>query len=82
MMSDYEIKILKELRRGKSDPEKISNRTGLPMEIVEAIIREYRNDFQEYGPRKKIQFTKDSIALLIDIVILYVFIRLVIAIVG
>ncbi len=81
-MSDYEIKILKELRRGKSDPEKISNRTGLPMEIVEAIIREYRNDFQEYEPRKKIQFTKDSIALLIDIVILYVFIRLVIAIVG
>ncbi len=82
MMSDYEVKILREMRKGESDPERISGRTGIPLEIVEVVVREHRHDFKEPETRKKIRFTKDSVTLLIDLIILYVLLRLVMALAG
>lgn len=83
MRSDYEIKVFKELRRGESDPERIYRRTGVPIEIVKAIIKHYKNlESKEESGKFGIDFSKGSINLLLDLIILYVLLRLIIAIMG
>ncbi len=82
MKSDYEIKVLKEINKGNSDPVKISLKTEIPVEIVMAVIEEYRNSEDIRWDGKRIEFTKRSAVLFIDVIILYIALRLLLALMG
>ena len=81
MRSDYEIKVQKELKRGNWNPVKISSKTGIPVEIVRAIVENY-SDFNDSSGERKIKFTKSTIVLVVDILILYLLLKLVMALLG
>ena len=81
MRSDYEISVLKELRRGNKDPEKISRKTGLPVDIVRAVLKICEESVSGESNSKKIRIDKNSIGLLIDVLILYLVLNLLIYVV-
>lgn len=76
MRSDYEISVLKELKRGNTNPEKISEKTGLPVDVVRAVMRVCGDAAVEVGNSKKVSIGKNTIGLLIDVLILYLALNL------
>ncbi len=82
MKSDYEVKVLKEMKKGNNDPLKISLKTEIPIEIVKAVMENYVNSCDGAWNGRRIEFTKRSAALLIDVIILYIALRLLLAFVG
>ncbi len=79
MRSDYEILVSREIRRGKKDPKDIANSLGLPEPVVEVAMRRVSDN--EYKA-KKIEITKDSLKLLIDVLILYLIIAVLLRVVA
>lgn len=73
-LSDYEILVLKKLKKGKSVGE-IAKELGLPEPIVRIAIERVKN---KELPKKRIELTKSAIFLLIDAIILYVLLKILI----
>lgn len=76
-LSDYELMVLRELEKGRSSRE-IAKKLGLPEPIVKIAIEKAKG---KNLPKKKIEFTKASIVLLVDTIILYLLLKLLIEVV-
>ncbi|AKG92140.1 hypothetical protein GAH_00513 [Geoglobus ahangari] len=78
MMSDYEILVLRELKKGNSDPERISRKTGLPELVVRAAIERVEGEgySEHYGSKRRSIVTRDTLRLLVEVLIVYVAILL------
>ncbi len=79
-LSDYELLVLKKLKKGKKDSREIAAELGLPEPVVRAAMERVKD--VKLDERKAIDFSVDSLKLLIDIIIVYVVIELIIALLG
>ncbi len=82
MMSDYEVLVLKEIRKGRNDVKEIAKSLGLPEEVVRAAYNRVKGRERELERRSKVVFTRESFRLLIDIIILYVAITVAIQVIS
>lgn len=82
MMSDYEVLVLKEIRKGRNDVKEIAKSLGLPEEVVRAAYDRVKGKEREFERRSKVVFTRESFRLLIDMIILYVAITVAIQVIS
>jgi len=81
MKSDYEIRVLKELKKGKSNPSEIARRIRIPVWIVEMIIKRYEDDqekreYEILHDKKRFKLSKNSVRMFLDVLIIYIFLKI------
>lgn len=71
-MSDYEVRVLRELRKGIKNPEEISKKTGIPPDIVKVVLKTIDVECYAENRSQRVKFSRNSIDLAFDLLILYV----------